>query len=211
MNDQQKQNILETLNHFRTTAAGISGIKRGIMDIRRYTKETYGMKQSEVAVALDYLIQNGWVEDVVEERTFTHGATTIPNVQSKYRLSAQGIAYFEDESGFNMLNRYQGLNISNIGGVVVVGNNNVVNNKYRDLFTTLDNLEKKIKLTSRLTDGQKLDASADVQTIKDQLSKDAPNKSVIDLLMTGLSTVADVAGVIDLWQHAHEMMQGLII
>ena len=209
MPDDHKQNILDTLNHFRQFARSISGITVGIRDIQRYAKEHFEMKQPEVAASLDYLIQHGWVEEIRKERTFTRGRTTIPTSQSKYKLSATGISLYDSDSRFNSLNRYSGINIENIGGVVVVGNNNVVNNKYRDLYTNLDGIEKKIKLTEQLPNEKKLDAVADIQTIKDQLSKDEPNKSIVSTAMDAIRVAADVAGAIDLWERATKVIKNL--
>jgi len=209
MSDDHKQNILDTLDHFRQSARSISSIAVGIRDIQRYAKENFGMKQPEVATALDYLIQHGWIDEIREERTFTRGGTTIPTSQSKYKLSASGISIYDSDSRFNTLNRYSGINIENVGGVVVVGNNNVVNNKYRDLYTQLDALEKKIKLADKLSDKEKLDVAADIQTAKDQLSKDSPNRSIISAVMTTVRGASEIAGAIDLWEKASEFINNL--
>ena len=209
MSDDHKQHILDTLNHFRQSARSINSIPIGIRDIQGYAKENFGMKQPEVAASLDYLIQHNWVAEIKEERTFTRGGTTIPTSQSKYKLSATGISQFDSDSRFNSLNRYSGINVENIGGVVVIGNNNVVNNKYRDLYTHLDTLEKKIKLSEQ-PDSDKLDASADIQTIKDQLSKEAPNKSIVSTAMGVVRAAADAAGAIDLWEKALEVIQNIL-
>ncbi len=210
MPEDHKQHVLDTLNHFRTTARGIASIAVGISDIRAYAKEMYGMKQPDVAVSLDYLIAHGWVEAVIEQRAIARGRAVIPTTSAKYKLSAQGMSLYDSESRFNALNRYAGINIDNIGGVVVVGNNNVVNNKYRDIYTHLDALEKQIKLSDQLPDKDKLDAAADIQTVKDQLSKDAPSGSIVSTAMSTIRAAADVAGAIDLWQRASDVIHTLI-
>lgn len=210
MSDVHKQNILDTLKHFRQFARSINSIPVGIRKIQQYAKEHFGMKQPEVAASLDYLIQHGWVDEIKEKRTFIRGGTTIPTSQSKYRLSAEGISLYDSDSRFNSLNRYSGINVENIGGVVVVGNNNVVNNKYRDLYTSLDALEKKIKLTEQLPDKEKLDAAADIQTVKDQLSKEEPNKSIVSIAIAAVRAAATAAGAIDLWERASEVIQNLL-
>ncbi len=209
MSDDHKQKVLDTLNHFRTTAKGIAAIPVGISGIRAYAKATYSMKQPEVAVALDYLIAHRWVEPVVEQRAIARGRAVIPTTSAKYKLSAQGISLYDSDSRFNALNRYTGINIDNIGGVIVVGNNNVVNNKYRDLYTNLDSLEKKIKLSDQLSEDTKLDTTADIQTIKDQLSKDAPNSSIITTALGAVRVAADAAGALDLWGRISSVVQNL--
>ena len=209
MSDENKQGILDTLNHFRTTARSINSIPVGVRDIQAYAKENFELKQPEVAVALDYLIQHGWVEQIREERTFTRGQTTIPTTQSKYKLSAQGIALFDGDSRYNALNRFSGINIENVGGVVVVGNNNVVNNKYKELYTQLDALEGKLKLSDQLTERQKLDASAEIQTIKDQLSKDSPNPSIVAMAMEAVGVAANLAGAADFLDKAQHLVRAL--
>lgn len=210
MSDKIKQQALDTLNHFRITARSINKVAVGIRDIQHYAKEQFGLKQQEVIVSLDYLIQYGWVDEVIEKREFKKGNTIIPTESSKYKLSAQGITLYDSESVYNSLNRYSGINIENIGGVVVVGNNNVVNNKYRDLFTSLDTLENQIKLSDKLSDENKLNASADLQTVKDQLSKSQPNKSIIDIALKGLSIAASLSGASELLEKIIKTFQSLI-
>ena len=210
MSDDHKQNMLDTLNHFRLSARSINSIPVGIREIQQYAKKHFGMKQSEVAASLDYLIQHKWVDEIREERTFTRGTTTIPTSQSKYRLSATGISLYDSDSRFNSLNRYSGINVENIGGIIVVGNNNVVNTKYRDLYTHLDMLEKKIKLAEQLPNEEKLDPVAEIHTIKDQLSKNEPNKSIISIALAAVRIAAEIAGATDLWERASEVIQNLL-
>lgn len=210
MDDETKQKILEVLNHFRVNARGIASIPVGISDLRAYAKEIYGLKQQEVATTLDYLVQHGWIDEVISQRSIARGNVIIPTTSAKYKLSALGISHFETDSKFNALNRYSGISVENVGGVVVIGNNNVVHNKYRDLYTHLDLLESMLKLTDKLSEVQKLNVAADIQTAKDQISKNEPNKSIVTMAINGVRAAAEVAGAMDMWEKASEVIQNLL-
>lgn len=71
------------------------------------------------------------------------------------------------------------VNITNIKGVTIVGDGNVVNTQYTDLSRALDELDKQLGSTSKLSDEQKLDAGADLSTIRAQIAKPHPNRDIV--------------------------------
>ena len=82
-----------------------------------------------------------------------------------------------------------------IGSVVVVGGNNVVNASYSDLYGALGILGESIKASDKLTEEQKLNAQADVETIKNQIVKSEPDRTIVQRAWEGLKTVATLEGV----------------
>jgi len=59
----------------------------------------------------------------------------------------------------------------------------------------LDELKRQIVETTQLSEGDKLDAAVDIETIKDQLAKPNPDQVVVRTLWTRVETAAAVAGL----------------
>jgi hypothetical protein len=87
--------------------------------------------------------------------------------------------HFEGPSKFFSSERFSGINITNIQGVTVVGNNNIVKNEFIDLFRELEKLGDIIRSNSKFSDKEKADLQSDIETIKNQLGKTEPNKNII--------------------------------
>lgn len=107
------------------------------------------------------------------------------------------------------MNRFEGINITNISGVTVIGNNNIVRNEFKDIYQMLEQLEHKTKITSEISEDKKLEAFADINTIKEQLSKPLPDKNIIRSAMQGIAFLGSIPGVFDLYnmiKHAVEKL-----
>jgi len=179
-NDDRRDKILRFLYNRHATAKGITAIPIGIQDLRREMKNRYGMKQPDVASNLDYLIQVGWVRPEVKSRSFlTAGGMALPREQTKYKISEVGINHLEAASMFKKPQAASQVNITNVQGVTVVGDGNVVNAKFTELSSVLDELDQAIADNRQLTDEQKLDAAGDISAIRAQVAKKNPNPSVI--------------------------------
>ncbi len=90
-----------------------------------------------------------------------------------------GITHFEGPSKFVSSERFSGINITNIQGVTIVGNNNIVRDEFIDLFKSLELLEEIIKANNKLSDAEKVDLQSDIETIKNQLGKTEPDRNII--------------------------------
>src|SRR5260370_24326141 len=135
-NDYRRDNLLRFLYDRHQAAKGITAIPIGIQDLRREMKNRYGMKQSEVASNLDYLIQVGWVRPEVKSRSFVTGRGMVLNrEQTKYKISEVGINHLEVASMFKKPQAASHVNITNLQGLTVVGDGNVVNAQSTDLST----------------------------------------------------------------------------
>src|SRR5262249_51569435 len=89
------------------------------------------------------------------------------------------------------------VNITNVKGVTIVGDGNVVNTQYTDLSRALDELDKELGSTPKLSDEEKLDAAADLTTIRAQIAKPHPVQAIVRAAWSSLEAVATTAGVVD--------------
>jgi hypothetical protein len=189
-NDDRRDKILRFLYERHQTAKGITAIPIGILDLRREMKNRHAMKQPEVASNLDYLIQVGWVRPEVKSRSFvTARGMVLPREQTKYKISEVGINHLEAASMFKQPQAASNVNITNVQGVTVVGDGNLVNAKFTQLSSALDQLDQAIADSRQLTDEQKLDAAGDLSTIRAQVAKKNPNPSPIQSAWNGLKAL----------------------
>jgi len=139
-----------------------------------------GYKQQEVASNLDYLVQKGWVRPVIQRRTFTTPkGTTRSAEQKKYKISDIGIDKLEGASVFENRPDTKKINITNIQGVTVIGDKNIVNTNYSDLNNELDKLSQQIINMESIDESTKLSLLSDIGSLQAQLQKPDPNKPVI--------------------------------
>lgn len=210
-NDDRRDKILRFLYDRHQTATGITAIPIGIQDLRREMKKRYGMKQSELASNLDYLIQVGWVRPEVKSRSFvTPGGMVLPREQTKYKISEVGINHLEDASMFKKPQAASHVNITNVQGVTVVGDGNVVNAKFTEVSAALDELDQAIADSRQLTDEQKLDAAGDLSTIRAQVAKKNPDSSLIRGAWNGLKALPVLGNAADAIQKVGKLLSSLL-
>src|SRR5438874_2706021 len=210
-NDDRRDKILRFLYERHQAAKGITAIPIGILDLRRAMKKLHGMKQSEVASNLDYLIQVGWVRPEVKSRSFvTPRGMVLPREQTKYKISEIGINHLEDASMFKKPQAASHVNITNVQGVTVVGDGNLVNAKFTELASALDDLDQAIADSQQLTDEQKLDAAGDISAIRAQVAKKNPNSSAIRGAWEGLKALAVVANTAEAVANVGKLLTALL-
>jgi hypothetical protein len=210
-NDNRRDKILQFLYDRHQTAQGITAIPIGIQDLRREMKNRYGMKQSEVASNLDYRIQVGWVRPEVKSRSFlTAGGMVLPREQTKYKISEVGINHLEAASMFKKPQAASHVNITNVQGVTVVGDGNVVNAKFTELSSVLDELDQAIAESRQLTDEQKLDAAGDISAIRAQVAKKNPSPSAIRGAWEGLKALAVLGNAADAVTRVGKLLSDLL-
>lgn len=210
-NDGRRDKILRFLYDRHQTAQGITAIPIGILDLRREMKKRHGMKQSEVASNLDYLIQVGWVRPEVKSRSFvTGGGMVLPREQTKYKISEVGINHLEAASMFKKPQAASHVNITNVQGVTVVGEGNVVNANFTELSSALDELDQGIADSRQLSDEQKLDAAGDLSAIRAQVAKKNPNPSVIRGAWEGLKALPVLGNAADTIAKVGKLLSGLL-
>ena len=152
------------------------------------------MKQAQVSSNLDYLIQVGWVREVVKERSFKTGkGMELSREQFKYKISDVGINHLEAGTMFKRSHTANHINITNVRGVTVVGDGNIVNTEFTDLARCLEELDLAIAGSQDLSDEQKLEAAADLSTIRSRIAKKSPSREIIGVAWKTLARLADIA------------------
>jgi hypothetical protein len=192
-NDKLRSNILRWFydrNAQATSQYGKKGSASKISDAKRGMKETYGLKQQEVMSNMTYLIDKGWVNKTDEEKTVKVSGGTVPSKVTWYEISSSGIDKIEGESEFQDGGKYSGININATGtNVITLGDGNVVNAKFENLHKELSKI-KEAASTSTLNDTEKLDIVVDIDSIKDQLIKAEPDKTIVGHLWKKIENVA---------------------
>ena len=209
--DERRDKILRFLYERHKKTRGIQKIPIGIRDLQSEMKKKHEMSQPEVSSNLDYLIQVGWVREVVKDRKFkTSGGMEVSSEQIKYKISDIGINHLEAGTTFKKPQAASQVNITNIKGVTILGDGNIVNAEFTDLSRALAELDEKIAETSDLTDEQKLDAAGDLATIRVQIAKKQPDRSIIRSAWESLKFLADVASVADAATKVGVLVAGLL-
>lgn len=166
---------------------GKNGVSAKISVIRAELKSSAGLSQSEIARALTYLIDQGWVKKEEEHKTFeTPRGTNVPSVVPYYRITAVGVDKIEGKSEFTM-SRFHGINIEASGqNIITIGDQNQVDVRFKDIANGLLDLKKSVRDATDLHDSDKITLVADLETIESQLAKREPNKSVIREIWKGI-------------------------
>lgn len=170
-----------------------------------------GYKQQEVAHNLDYLIQKGWVRQVVEGRTFTTPRGTTQQAQRiTYKISDVGIDRLEAASTYQRPPTAAHINITNIKGVTVVGDGNVVNTTFADLASVLNEVRQAALSSTALPDEEKLDVAAGVDTLQAQLQRPKPDKEIVKKVWNGVEKIVTAAGLTELVARAVALLGPLL-
>ena len=180
-----------------------------ISDAKRELKDRFGLSQTEVIANLTYLIDQNWVKTFEVEKTVTVKGGTIPSKVTWYSIAAPGIDKFEEASEFKQAERYAGININATGtNVITLGDGNVVNAKFEALHNKLSEF-KQLVTESRLPESQKLDMAADIESIKDQLAKKIPDKTIIGHIWSGLEKAATAARLVDAVERIRPLIESV--
>jgi hypothetical protein len=198
-NDEIRRIMLQYFyerNRKATSVRGKRGSAATISIIRAELKAQHGLSVQEVMSNLRYLISQGWVEETkVEKQVPLPTGTVVPQATSYYAITAAGIDKIEGPSEFTR-NPFHGINIQATGqNIITVGDGNQVNAVFRDVGQTLSELADQIRQSTELTEEQKLEYVADIQSMQAQLAKPQPNRSVLRSIWSGLQALATIQGV----------------
>ncbi len=208
--DEVRERILEFLYSKRKKAKSLASVAATITEVKRGLKPL-GISQNEVITNLDFLVQHRWVLEEVQKRTYkSPKGFELPSEKRTYRLSDLGINHFEGASRFGTTGRFAGINVHTIGGVTILGDNNVVRAEFMGIFRQLERLEDAMKMSSGVTEEQKLNAKADIETIKDQLAKPVPDRNIIRTALDGISFLGSIPGIIELYRIVHDGIAPLL-
>lgn len=185
-------------NASATSKYGKKGSAVKISDVKRELKASDSLSQQEVVSNLNYLLDRKWVKELKIEKEVRPrgGSTTVPSVTSYYEITARGIDRIEGGSEFEPTERYGAINIQATGAnVITLGDGNIVNAEFNDLRMELDELKRQIVESEQISEGDKLNAAVDIETIKDQLAKPSPDPVVVRTLWSRVERAAAVAGL----------------
>lgn len=209
--DVKRDAILRFLHQRHKTTRGISKIPIGIRDLQSEMKKQHGMTQAELASNLDYLVQVQWVREVVKERDFTTPkGMKVSQEQVKYKISDMGINHLQAGSVFKKPQSVSHINITNVKGVTVLGDGNIVNARFTDLYRAIDELDRVIDENTALSDEQKLDAAADLSTIRAQIAKTNPDRTILATAWSSLQGIATIGGVVGAAEKVGNLIVGLV-
>lgn len=209
-NDVARDDILRHLYEVHQKARSPKTAGLLISELAKALKAK-GYKQQEVASNLDYLVQKGWVREVVEQRSFTTSRGTTQSAERRtYKISDAGIDRLEAASMYQRSQLSSQVNITNVRGVTVVGDGNVVNTTFTDLSRVLADVKQAVLNEPELKDDQKLSVAADIDTLGAQLQKPTPDRGIIKMVWRSIEKAAAVGGVIDLVAKASDLIQPLL-
>lgn len=183
-------------NKNATSARGKHGFAIKISDIRKELKASPGLSREEVVSNLNYLISQGWIaEEQVAKSVPLPSGTIIPQATAYYKITAAGIDKIDGPGEFTM-DRFKGIKIEATGqNIITVGDGNQVNARYSEAAGALIDLRQTLVQSTLLTEAQKLDAVADIDSIQSQLVKPDPNRSVIKGAWEGIKRFETILGI----------------
>ena len=209
-NDVIREAVLRFLYDKQRKGRGIHSGEMGIREIRQEMK-SLGHKSNAVTSNMNFLIDGGWILEKKRAYTVTTPrGINIPQEQVKYKISDKGVSYFEGPSKFQASRATAGINITNIRGVTVVGDGNVVQNQYSDLFNALDLLGDALRKSDSVTDDEKLSYQADIETLKSQLSKPVPNSSIVGAAWASIVALANIEGLAQFVERVEGLIGALL-
>jgi hypothetical protein len=192
--DEVRNLILNFLYQMHRNARGVKAQEIKLRALQQRLKSEHGLSQQEVSSNLDYLVQKEWVRQMRRERTFTtKGGVEVSNEEVSYKISDVGIDRVEGESRFKKQSPFGAVNISNVQGAVVFGDHNIVNNQFIPLAEHLTRLEQAISMAT-MPDSEKVAVIGDIETIKSQLAKPTPDRSILRQAWTAIERVVTAHG-----------------
>ena len=207
--DDERELILEFMYSTHQKARGIRSTSVAISKIKTALKQK-GLNEKQIVGNLDYLIQTEWILPERETYPIISGGRQITAQRVTYKISDKGIDHFAGASKFQKTHKVTGINITNIHGVTVVGDDNFVYNQYDALYRGLNLLDEEIRRSDQFSDEQKLNYRAEIETIKSQLAKPEPNRGILKSAWEGLRALATVGGVVGLFLQVKTLIEPLI-
>lgn len=199
--DSIREKILEALFSVHNKARGRDSQLAGIRELAQEVKKGIPeIKENQVAANATFLVQNGFIEEVEVKNFFAQSKFGNSKPSYKYRLSREGLAYFEHGSKFDKSNTFAGIgDIAGNGNYIIIGNQNsitsITNSQYSDGHRLAEDLRRRVNALGELSDDQKIAVQGDLETIKSQLAKQNPDRGIIEKAKENLGFLADVATV----------------
>lgn len=199
--DEIREKILQALYRIHNSARGRDSELAGIRDLsKEVKKEITDIKERQVASNVSYLVQNGYVKEEAVENFYAKSKWGNSKQSYKYRLSREGLSYFEHGSKFDRGNTFAGIgDVSGNGNYIIMGNQNsitsIANTQYEKGHRLAEDLRHRVNALGEFSDPQKIGIQSDIETIKSQLAKQSPDPVILHKAKQNLSFLADVAAV----------------
>lgn len=196
-----RERILESLYRQHKAARSRTSQMVGIRDLARLVKDDIPkIKESQVAANVTFLVQNSLVEEVAVENYFAKTNFGGSKPTYKYRLSRDGLGYFEHGSKFDHSGVFAGIgDISGNGNFILIGNNNsatsVSNIAFSEGHKLAEDLRRRVNALGELDNENKIAIQADLETIKSQLAKGKPDGGILRKAKENLSILSNLATV----------------
>jgi hypothetical protein len=153
-------------------------------------------------------VKTRWIEEETDSYTIPLKGVTAKRVT--YRISDLGVDYFEGPSKFGKTRNHAGIDISNVSGIVVVGDRNIVQSQFEQLYHYLSLLEQSINISDSISNEKKIGFMADVETIKSQLAKPNPDEGIVTKAWNAISALSTVPALIELLSKIRKIVGPLV-
>lgn len=199
--DTIRENILKALYRIHSKARGRDSQMVGIRDLSGEVKvELPAIKESQVAANVSFLVQNDFIEEVEVKNFFAQSKFGNSKPSYKYRLTRNGLAYFESGSKFDKSNVFAGIgDITGNGNNIIIGNQNTITNiantQYAEGHKLAEDLRRKVNALGELSDEQKISVQSDLETIKSQLAKQLPDSGILQKAKDNITFLTDIVAV----------------
>lgn len=193
-NDDTREALIEFLYSRREKARGVKSLEVKIRAVKKELKSR-GYTEQEIVRNLDYLIQTAHIIEVKRSYPLRRSGKTIQVEDVSYKLSDFGVDHFEGPSRFQRVRGLTGINIENLETITIVGEGTIVNAQHSELFLHLDVLKSEIGRNDVLSDEEKLNSQAEVETIKSQLQKTEPDRAIIRKAWERIHKLGAVSGI----------------
>ncbi|MCP4230561.1 MAG: hypothetical protein GY771_10515 [bacterium] len=162
----------------------------------------------EIRTAVEYLLGAGYLEVRKHTDLPCMGRPRI----GVTKITNRGIDRVEGASSFEYGQKYVGINIEKIGngGIVVIGDGNYVYNQFNELANKLEKLKGEIGSTEDISDQDKLNYQAEIETIKSQLAKANPDKTIIAKTWGVLQVLSSFPSLITFLNDISELIRPLL-
>ncbi|MCD6115346.1 hypothetical protein J7J74_03660 [bacterium] len=201
INDEIREKILKYLYEQFKKARSIRNVRVTDAMVGNALRRE-GYKQQDIVSNFIYLVQTGWIKKETESYSYdfpdytTGKSKKIRGKQTYYTISDKGVNHFEGTSVFQKSHWLTGINVTNIQGVTIIGDNNFVHQEFGDLYRNLELLKEEIAKNTNIKDEDKLNYQSEIETIKSQLAKQNPNKNIIKEAWSALSSLATIEGLV---------------
>ncbi len=201
-NDTIREHVLNALYRIHSKARGRDSQMTGIRDLCGEVKtELPEIKENQVASNVGFLVQNDFVEEVEVKNFFAQNKFGNSKPSYKYRLTRNGLAYFESGSKFDKSNVFAGIgDVTGSGNNIILGNQNTITNiantQYAEGHKLAEDLRRKVNALGDLSDEQKISVQSDLETIKSQLAKQEPDSGILKIAKDNISFLANIVAVV---------------